>query len=138
MNIRSKEHANEFGVFVQKLCREMFRDYNTMQNFGFTVEHHDDGTDEYHTVSFEWCAVDVGFPIVRTGITGDKQVPGYHTWTSVWRPSCSRMEPDDYDLNTLSETESFNRAVNVVIDQFVSWRLRMLADNHYAKELINA
>lgn len=138
MNIQSKEHADKFGTFVQKLCREMFRDYTAQHNFGYTIEKHNDGVSDYHTVSFPWCAVDVGFPIVLESITGDREVPGYHVWTSTWRPSYNRMEPDDYDLDTLSETESFNRAVNVVIDQFVSWRLRMIADNHYAEELANA
>ena len=136
MNIQSREHAQKLGERVRKLCKEIFRDYNARENFSFNIEaHEEEGDFPYHTVSFSWCAVDVGVPVLMESITGDKTLPGYHTWITSWRPSASRWEPDDYDLETLSETLWFDRAVAAVVQEFFSWRLRMVQETEVPDEL---
>lgn len=138
MNIQSREHAQKLGECVSKLCKEIFRDYNARENFSFNIEAHGgegEGDFPYHTVSFSWCAVDVGFPVLMESITGDKTLPGYHTWITSWQPSASRWEPDDYDLETLSETLWFDRAVAAVVQEFFSWRLRMVQEAEVPDEL---
>ena len=52
-----------------------------------------------------------------------------------WRPSASRWEPDDYDLETLSETVWLDRAVAAVVQEFFSWRLRMVQETDVPDEL---
>lgn len=126
-DIRSREHAVKLGEEIQLLCTELFRDYNAKQNWGFSVEQHGHGEDMYHTVSFSWCAVDVGFPVDVSDIRGHKEVPGYHTWIGVCIPG-NRDTPDDYDFKTISETTMRSRAVHAVVCEFTSWRLNMLIE----------
>lgn len=130
--IHTLEHAQQMGEYIQKLCREVFRQYNAQEEFNFKIDSHKEEGEPYHTVAFSWCAVDVGFPVPQKSVLGDTEIPGYHVWTLQWQSPASSWELINCDLDTLYEGLVFNAAATAVLVEFLRHRLLMVQDRDAA------
>lgn len=83
--------------------------------------HYEEQDDDVLTVTFSWCAVDVGWPVEVPSIVQRPPVPGYRVWTAKW--TGGTFEPPEMEDVTYAEVVSESEALDHVLGIFLRDRI---------------
>ena len=133
--MKSFKDAMQLGTDINNLCSKIFlKDDPDDMTFSFSIE--DNGGEEVDgfSVCFDWCAVDLGYPVERSTILETKEVPGYRVWVGAMK-SGGHWEPDYMDDVTICETVAWGTAVQAVLHEYVDWRWGIVCEESYADDI---
>ena len=127
--MKTREDAMQLGTDISRLCDTLFKG----DAFGFKVEDNGGEEGDGFSVCFDWCAVDLGYPVEKSTILETKEVPGYRVWVGAMK-SGGHWEPDYMDDVTRCETVNRAEAMRCVLEEYVAWRMDQMADAAYAED----
>jgi len=132
--MKSFKDAMQLGTDINNLCSKIFlKDDPDDMTFSFSIDDNGGEEGDGFSVVFQWCAVDLGWPVEVSSLLEVKHIPGYRVWTGTIK-SGGHWEPDYLDDVTLYEGGHQSVAIRTVLEEYISWRMDNMMQEEYSND----